>query len=287
MTAPNLEAAIALQNSVDYGLTAGLHSLSADEINLWLSKVEAGNVYVNRGITGAIVRRQAFGGWKKSAVGPTAKAGGPNYLFCLTDWKITSNNAKEPVGSKVIDQLLVMATATTMSDSDLQSLLRAAQSDVAATRHYFNTGTIDSNLKSEINLLRYMRSDCTVRIQPDASEYDCWRSAITLLAVGKGEVSAEHLPQRLANYLTENGIVVKLESEAEWLRSLARPRRVRVYGTVDLRSAELANPDIAIYISGPTESGIIDLLPFFKEQAVSITAHRFGNPARHLALVRL
>jgi RHH-type proline utilization regulon transcriptional repressor/proline dehydrogenase/delta 1-pyrroline-5-carboxylate dehydrogenase len=91
----------------------------------------------------------------------------------------------------------------------------------------------------------------------------------------------------LANYLTENGIVVKLESEAEWLRSLARPRRVRVYGTVDLRSAELANPDIAIYISGPTESGIIDLLPFFKEQAVSITAHRFGNPARHLALVRL
>ena len=287
MTAPNLEAAIALQNSVDYGLTAGLHSLSADEINLWLSKVEAGNVYVNRGITGAIVRRQAFGGWKKSAVGPTAKAGGPNYLFCLTDWKRTSNNAKETVGSKVIDQLLVMATATTMSDGNLQSLLRAAQSDVAAIRHYFNTSTDEAKLKSEINLLRYMRSDCTVRIQDDASEYDCWRSAISLLAVGKGELSAENLPPRLANYLKENGIVVKLESEAEWLRSLARARRVRVYGTVDLRSAELANPDIAVYASEPTESGIIDLLPFFKEQAVSITAHRFGNPARHLALVRL
>jgi RHH-type proline utilization regulon transcriptional repressor/proline dehydrogenase/delta 1-pyrroline-5-carboxylate dehydrogenase len=36
-----------------------------------------------------------------------------------------------------------------------------------------------------------------------------------------------------------------------------------------------------------TESGIIELLPFYKEQAVSITAHRFGNPARHLSLVRI
>ncbi len=48
--------------------------------------MEAGNLYVNRGITGAIVRRQPFGGWKRSVVGPTAKAGGPNYVNTLARW---------------------------------------------------------------------------------------------------------------------------------------------------------------------------------------------------------
>ena len=49
MTADTLEEAIELQNAPDYGLTAGLHSLDAEELELWLSKVQAGNVYVNRG----------------------------------------------------------------------------------------------------------------------------------------------------------------------------------------------------------------------------------------------
>ena len=70
MTASSLEEAIAMQNGVDYGLTAGIHSLDPAEVGYWLEHVEAGNCYVNRGITGAIVRRQPFGGWKKSSVGP-------------------------------------------------------------------------------------------------------------------------------------------------------------------------------------------------------------------------
>src|SRR3712207_7593989 len=72
-----------------FGLTAGLHSLDAAEVRQWLDSVEAGNLYVNRGITGAIVRRQPFGGWKRSAVGTGTKAGGPSYLFGLTDWSST------------------------------------------------------------------------------------------------------------------------------------------------------------------------------------------------------
>ncbi|WP_415857410.1 aldehyde dehydrogenase family protein, partial [Sinomonas sp. G460-2] len=83
MTAPTLEAAVRLVNEVDYGLTSGLHSLDGAEIAYWTSTIQAGNLYVNRGITGAIVRRQPFGGWKKSAVGAGTKAGGPNYLVGL------------------------------------------------------------------------------------------------------------------------------------------------------------------------------------------------------------
>ena len=56
-------------------------------------RVEAGNLYVNRGITGAIVRRQPFGGWKRSVVGPGAKAGGPNYVASLGSWPGTCTEA--------------------------------------------------------------------------------------------------------------------------------------------------------------------------------------------------
>ena len=86
MSVPTLDAGIAAVNAVDYGLTSGLHSLDHDEIQHWLAHIDSGNLYVNRGITGAIVRRQPFGGWKLSAVGPGAKAGGPHYVERLTDW---------------------------------------------------------------------------------------------------------------------------------------------------------------------------------------------------------
>jgi RHH-type proline utilization regulon transcriptional repressor/proline dehydrogenase/delta 1-pyrroline-5-carboxylate dehydrogenase len=84
MRARDLDHAIEMQNAVAFGLTAGLHSLDESEITHWRERVVAGNCYINRAITGAIVRRQPFGGWKRSSVGPGAKAGGPNYVryFC-------------------------------------------------------------------------------------------------------------------------------------------------------------------------------------------------------------
>ena len=69
MRADDLDHAIDLQNAVAYGLTGGLHSLDEHEIERWLERVEVGNAYVNRHTTGAIVRRQPFGGWKRSSVG--------------------------------------------------------------------------------------------------------------------------------------------------------------------------------------------------------------------------
>jgi RHH-type transcriptional regulator, proline utilization regulon repressor / proline dehydrogenase / delta 1-pyrroline-5-carboxylate dehydrogenase len=86
MRAESPDDAIRLQNSVDYGLTAGLHALDPEEIDRWIHRVEAGNLYVNRGITGAIVQRQPFGGWKQSVVGPTSKAGGAHYVNSLIRW---------------------------------------------------------------------------------------------------------------------------------------------------------------------------------------------------------
>ena len=86
MRSVDLGHALRLQNGTPYGLTAGLYSLDPTEIDYWIDRAEAGNLYVNRGTTGAIVRRQPFGGWKRSVVGPTFKAGGPNYVASLCRW---------------------------------------------------------------------------------------------------------------------------------------------------------------------------------------------------------
>ena len=84
--APDFDTGMAWQSETEYGLTAGLQSLDADECERWIDTVQAGNLYVNRGITGAVVNRQPFGGWKRSSVGPTAKAGGPHYVASLRRW---------------------------------------------------------------------------------------------------------------------------------------------------------------------------------------------------------
>ena len=80
MRAADLTEAIRFQNDTPFGLTGGVHSLDEAEVDRWLREVQVGNAYVNRPITGAVVRRQPFGGWKRSSLGPGAKAGGPNYL---------------------------------------------------------------------------------------------------------------------------------------------------------------------------------------------------------------
>ncbi len=78
----DFRAAIAASNSVPYGLTAGLYTHDAAERDLWLNKIEAGVLYVNRpsaATTGAWPGYQGFGGWKGS--GLTGRGGlGPHYL---------------------------------------------------------------------------------------------------------------------------------------------------------------------------------------------------------------
>ena len=112
MVAPDLETAVQWQNATDFGLTAGIHSLDPMELAYWMDNVEAGNLYINRGITGAVVNRQPFGGWKRSSVGSTAKAGGRHYVNTLRNWapiqhldlaKRSASKWWNEIGSQAID----------------------------------------------------------------------------------------------------------------------------------------------------------------------------------------
>ena len=82
--------AIELANATDYALTAGVLSRSPAHIRLAEAELRAGNVYVNRSITGAVVGRHPFGGYGLSGVG--SKAGGPDYLLQFLEPRAVSEN---------------------------------------------------------------------------------------------------------------------------------------------------------------------------------------------------
>ena len=71
-------------------LALRLASVDSDEVAEWLDRVEAGNLYVNRGITGAIVQRQSFGGWKRSGFGDLNQHGPDSIRFYTKTKTVTS-----------------------------------------------------------------------------------------------------------------------------------------------------------------------------------------------------
>ena len=79
MHAASVDEAIRIANGTDYALTAGVFSRSPAVLDRCRRELMAGNIYLNRGITGALVGRQPFGGFRMSGIG--SKAGGPDYLL--------------------------------------------------------------------------------------------------------------------------------------------------------------------------------------------------------------
>src|SRR6476620_6574428 len=167
MTAETLEEAIAIQNQIEYGLTAGLHSLNSEELGIWLDTIQAGNLYVNRGITGAIVQRQPFGGWKKSAVGAGTKAGGPNYLVGLGEWVSKPSTAAGTPGAAPAQagvRRIEDAAKGFLTADELAPLQRALASDARAWAEEFGTAKDVSGLSAERNVFRYRALPVTVRL---------------------------------------------------------------------------------------------------------------------------
>ncbi|MFT4231954.1 MAG: proline dehydrogenase family protein [Leucobacter sp.] len=296
MTAQTLDEAIDMVNEIDYGLTSGLHSLDRDELALWLDRIEAGNLYVNRGITGAIVRRQSFGGWKKSAIGAGTKAGGPNYLHGLGDW------ADAPVRSELraprprVAPLLTAAQQAGIADGRLAWLRAALGSDAAAWDEEFGIARDASQLGVERNLLRYLPVPVTIRIAADAPVERAVRAIAAGLAAGSAPVVSTPvaLPQPILDALTAARVEVRFEDDAAWTARLQRlaakdgphaGARVRIVAGDSRESLAAAaheavngKPDIAVYGGEVVSAGRVEMLPHLREQAVSITAHRFGTP---------
>ncbi|WP_375478110.1 L-glutamate gamma-semialdehyde dehydrogenase [uncultured Nostoc sp.] len=86
----DFQEALAVANGTNYALTGGLYSRTPTHIQQAQTEFEVGNLYINRNITGAIVGRQPFGGFKLSGVG--SKAGGPDYLLQFLEPRAVTEN---------------------------------------------------------------------------------------------------------------------------------------------------------------------------------------------------
>lgn len=285
MTAAGVGEAIEMVNDIDYGLTSGIHSLDEDEVRTWLDRIQAGNLYINRGITGAIVRRQPFGGWKKSSVGAGAKAGGPNYLIGLGTWQSArAVSANAPVDQAA--QRLIASCSQVLDEADSEWLHRCASSDAQAWRDVFSRNEDVSNLEVERNVLRYrpVANPVVIRFESD-SVPELLRVVVAALAARAKPVvsAATPVPSIVERALAEAGIKLAAEDREQWRQRLMDPHtdRVRYLGTApgEVTVAAGGRPDLAVWGGEVTEAGRIELLPFLREQAVSITAHRFGTPS--------
>jgi len=88
----DFDTALLVANGTNYALTGGLYSRTPSHIDRAKAEFEVGNLYINRGSTGAIVSRQPFGGFKLSGVG--SKAGGPDYLSQFLEPRTVTENVQ-------------------------------------------------------------------------------------------------------------------------------------------------------------------------------------------------
>ena len=303
MSASDLDEAISAQNQVDFGLTGGIHSLETAEVQTWLDRVQVGNAYVNRGITGAIVQRQSFGGWKQSSVGLGSKAGGPNYVMLFGRWEDdlvgTGAQAAGVAGAgleETVAKLMKSAIGSgIVSGADRAWLSAAAADDQRWWETEFGRPTDRTGLGSEANIFRYLGEDVLLRVGVDATAAQVLRALIAAQRAGaQVSISAyPKLPPATAKAL-ELGrktcrLTVTQETTGQFSAALAAGEhdrgvgvRVRMLGTVDaeLRTRLADRPEVALIADEVTASGRVELRYWLKEQAVSMTLHRFGNPAR-------
>ncbi|HLR47766.1 MAG TPA: bifunctional proline dehydrogenase/L-glutamate gamma-semialdehyde dehydrogenase [Corynebacterium sp.] len=277
MHAETLEEAIEWQNSTGYGLTGGIHSLDDEELRFWIDHVEVGNAYVNRGITGAIVQRQSFGGWKKSVMGPGAKAGGPNYVAQLGSWE---DGELSPVDVDIAPQITTwLRGLTSLSDADTTWLWRAAELDQLAWQSEFGREHDRTGLIAEANIFRYrpLLDVLRIRISDGYQLRDVMRQQLAAFTTGT-EIRFS-APEHIAAELSAAGITATVQDTAEFAAEVehAESARIRALGEVEPEVYEAAVKSNSVVLAQPVlADGRRELLPYLLEQAVTVTMHRFG-----------
>ncbi len=251
LRARDLDHAIELQNATDYGLTAGICSLDEREVDRWCDAVAAGNLYVNRHITGAIVRRQPFGGWKRSSIGPGAKAGGPHYVGSLGRWRRCAP--------------LDLETELALARAEMERLL---------------PGEDPSNLAAEQDLFRLRplhHAVLRLSVAPDADALEVSLGVAAILGVTVELSCAAPLgaadDARFAGSLVEDddALIDRLRTAPH------RTERVRIAGSAPRLRLALLDEGFEVDIEPLVALGTEELLRWTREQAVSVTMHRHGN----------
>jgi RHH-type proline utilization regulon transcriptional repressor/proline dehydrogenase/delta 1-pyrroline-5-carboxylate dehydrogenase len=295
-----LEEAIQIVNGTGYGLTSAIHSLDDREVSVWRQKILAGNLYINRGTTGAIVLRQPFGGMGKSCFGPGIKAGGPNYVAQFMHFK----DVPSPVSMATLTHAdavsLLKAAERHLSPQDAAELRRAFISYENAWNAEFSQQHDHFRLVGQDNLRRYLPFETlTVRIVAGDLLNDVLRCIVAARMTG-ARVMASFAPEADSQIqqhidLWTDPWGARLEVSTETDASLADSilsgdvERIRYLSAAAVPQAlRHAAAQASIYIADqPVLScGRIELLWYLREQSISHDYHRYGNLGNRSSEIR-
>ena len=298
MKARDLDEAIDLVNQTGYGLTSGIESLDDREQEHWWNSVRAGNLYVNRVTTGAIVLRQPFGGMGKSAFGPGIKAGGPNYVAQLMSFRQDGDlGGSESIHNEQLEYLCARLakaddyTRERLGDEELESICKAIRSYDLAFEEEFGKVHDSFLLIGQDNLRRYLPvSELRVRVHPSDSAFELFGRAAAAKAAGaritvsyplEGRTKAIEALEHLTEFWA--GSIEFVEESDEELADIIRDGltdRVRFAGRDRAPEVVLrAVGDTGVYIArAPVlAEGRIELLWYLREQSISFDYHRYGT----------
>lgn len=287
MKADSLEHALSLANGTSYGLTAGIHTLDRREIDFWLERIVAGNLYINRTITGAIVQRQPFGGTKMSSYGPGSKAGGPNYCIQLMQpHQIEYPQLLDPIPEKLF-AINNYVDGLELSHEQKMRWNAGIGSFSYFQNRYFNFDHDPVELVGQDNFLRYVpRMHATIRVQDQDDLLDILLACAAAITAGCPlEISAPNhimsVPPIGGLWHYQNPHLHFIEEEDPRLAQRAAEvgiQSVRFFKTPPLNvSAALAQAGCAAIISPLVLNGRIELLHYLREVSISDDYHRYGN----------
>ncbi|MCF0159457.1 MAG: aldehyde dehydrogenase family protein, partial [Bacteroidaceae bacterium] len=245
----DLKEAVELVNSLDYGLTSGVQSLDEKEQLYWRDHIDAGNLYINRGITGAIVNRQPFGGMKLSAFGGGIKAGGPNYVAqfmqitdkpgAVTDWEKSYHTAFDAEFSKPRDW---------------------------------------NHCIGEQNLFRYLPVKSMALRLFEGDSIDDVKKVVTAAKITGAKLT---ISTDAANPLAVDalGVPVVKETLAEFMKGIKKYERIRTLSANVPKELWQAAADNDRYIASlkPMNEGRLELINYIKEQSIAFEYHRYGS----------
>lgn len=284
MRAENLQQAINYANGTPFGLTAGLHSLDEREHEEWLKGIEAGNLYINRTLTGAIVQRQPFGGTKQSSFGRGAKIGGPNYLMQLMDAEQIRLPTLEDNIPAAVHALHAEVEKQGFSVKQLALWKASIQNYAFFWNQYFQKNHDPALVLGQDNFLCYVpHRQMTLRVQAQDEMIDVYRVIAAALTCGMNlEISGDFEIIKgwdKASWVSPSLRIIS-ETEGQWIQRLKQGRisRLRLLQkpSEDILSAAAAS-FCHKHIAPVLSNGRVELLHYLREVSVSIDYHRYGN----------
>ena len=292
-----LAEAIDVVNATGYGLTSGIHSLDDREIEQWKRGIKAGNLYVNRGTTGAIVLRQPFGGMGRSCIGPGIKAGGPNYVACFMDFSDAGDAGQAAAVPAEIRNADLAAVAARLPISVEGARLRRAVASYDRMWHEeFSREHDHFRLLGQDNILRALPFPrITVRITPADEWFDVVARVAAARVTGARVLASftPGCPPAWRDTLDEwtdswaGGIELLEQTDAAVIALLGGgDLRIR-YGARDRVPTEVRRAAAAtgqwIADVPVVGEGRVELLWYLREQSISHDYHRYGNLGRRAA----